>query len=37
MEQVPVIGIDLAVTAARELAVSTGATIEASRKVASTP
>ncbi len=37
MEQVPVIGIDLAVTAASELAVATGATIEASRKVASTP
>jgi transposase len=37
MDQVPVIGIDLAVTAASELAVATGATIEASRKVASTP
>src|SRR6266849_6762402 len=37
MEQVPVIGIDLAVTAASELAVAAGATIEASRKVASTP
>jgi transposase len=37
MEHVPVIGIDLAVTAASELAVATGATIEASRKVASTP
>src|SRR5260370_17609415 len=37
MEQVQVIGIDLAVTAASELAVATGATIEASRKVASTP
>lgn len=37
MEHVPVIGIDLAVTAASELAVASGATIEASRKVASTP
>ena len=37
MDRVPVIGIDLAVTAASELAVATGATIEASRKVASTP
>jgi transposase len=38
MEQMlPVIGIDLAVTAASELAVASGATIEASRKVASTP
>ena len=38
MERVlPVIGIDLAVTAASELAVASGPTIEASRKVASTP
>ncbi len=37
MNQVPVIGIDLAVTAASELAVASGPTIEASAKVASTP
>ena len=37
MDQVPVIGIDLAVTAATELAVASGPIIEASRKVASTP
>ena len=37
MDQVPVIGIDLAVTAASELAVASGAAIEAGRKVASTP
>ncbi len=37
MEHVPVVGIDLAVTAASELAVATGATIEATHRVASTP
>ena len=37
MDQVPVIGIDLAVTAASELAVASGAAIEAGRKVAATP
>ncbi len=37
MDQVPVVGIDLAVTASSELAVASGARIEASRRVASTP
>lgn len=37
MAEQPVIGIDLGVTAPSELAVATGATIELTRKVASTP
>src|SRR5438270_1777124 len=37
MDEVPVIGIDLAVTAASELAVASRASIETSRKLASTP
>lgn len=37
MEQLPVIGIDLGVTAASELAVANGASVESSRRVASTP